>query len=72
MHRSINLTSLIKFVNFVVAIFSVMILFKVVVAAAVVDDVFDPRHNKIRSVNLAICRKKSLYGEYALFQILVW
>jgi hypothetical protein len=31
-----------------------MILFKVVVAAAVVDDVFDPRRNKIRSVNLAM------------------
>ncbi len=54
MHRSINLTSLIKLVYFVVAIFSVMILFKVVVAAAVVDDVFESRRDKIRTVNLAI------------------
>jgi hypothetical protein len=30
-----------------------MILFQVIVAAAVVDDVFEPRRDKIRTVNLA-------------------
>jgi hypothetical protein len=52
LHRSINLTSLIKFVNFAVAIFSLIILFQVV-ADAVVDDVFESRRDKIRKVNLA-------------------
>jgi hypothetical protein len=52
LHRSINLTSLIKIVHFAVVIFPALILFQDV-AAAVVDNVFKSRRDKIRTVNLS-------------------